>query len=91
MLSAFQNVLRLLVYFIADAVGIGSGGCDKKIQRLHSGIAGAFCHNIKEFSVGLGMQFIKDYSMNIESMLGIGFCRKYLIEAVCRNVHDTLL
>ena len=91
MLPAFQNVFRLLVNFIADAVGVRSGCGDEKIQRLHSGIAGAFGHNIKELSVRLRMQFIEHHSVDVETMLRIGFCRKHLIEAVGRDVHDTLL
>ena len=91
MLSAFQNVLCLLMYLIADAVSVRSGCGDEKIQRLHSGIAGTFCHNIKQLSVRLRMQFIKHNSVNVETMFTIGFSRKHLIEAVGRNVHDTLL
>ena len=90
-LSAFQNVLCLLMYLIADAIGIRSGCGNQEIQRLHSGIAGAFGHNIKQLSVRLRMQFIKHNSVNVETMLGIGFCRKHLIKAVGRDVHDTLL
>ena len=90
-LSAFQNVFRLLVYLIADAVGVCSGCGDEKIQRLHSGITGAFGHNIKQLSVRLRMQFIKHNPVNVETVLGVGFCRKHLIEAVGRDVHDTLL
>ena len=61
MFSAFQNILRFLVDFIADAVGIRSGCGDKRIQRLHSGIAGTFGHNIEQLSVRLFMQAIKKY------------------------------
>ena len=53
MFSAFQNILRFLVDFIADAVGIRSGCGNQEIQRLHSGIAGTFGHNIKQFPIGL--------------------------------------
>ena len=91
MLSAFQNVLCLLMYLIADAVSVRSGCGDEKIQRLHSRITGAFGHNIKQLSVRLRMKFIKYDSVNVKAMLGVGFCRKHLIEAVGRNVHDTLL
>ena len=91
MFSAFQNVFRLLVYLIADAVGVCSSCGDEKIQRLHSGIAGALCHNIEQLSVRLRMQFIKHNPVNVETMFAIGFSRKHLIEAVGRDVHDTLL
>lgn len=41
--------------------------------------------------VRLGMQFIEHHSVDVETMLGIGFSRKHLIEAVGWDVHDTLL
>ena len=41
--------------------------------------------------VRLRMQFIKHNPVNVETVLGIGFCRKHLIETVGRDVHDTLL
>ena len=53
MFSAFQNVLCFLVNFIADAVGVRSGSGNQEVQRLHSGIAGTFGHNIKQLSVRL--------------------------------------
>ena len=91
MFSAFQNVICLLMYLIADAVSVRSGSGNQEIQRLHSGITGAFGHNIKELSVRLRVKFIEHDPMDVEAMLGVGFCRKHLIEAVGRNVHDTLL
>ena len=91
MLSALQNVLCLLMNFIADAVGVRSGSGNQKIQRLHSRIAGAFGHNIKQLSVRLRMQFIKHNPVNVETVLGIGFCRKHLIKAVCWCVYNSFL
>lgn len=52
-LPAVKNVLRFLVNLIADGVCIISSSRDQKVERLHSGIAGAFGHNIKELSVRL--------------------------------------
>ena len=49
-----DDVLCLLVDLAADGLCIVAGRGDEKIQRLHSGITGAFGHNIKQFSVGLG-------------------------------------
>ena len=51
-----------------DAVLIFPGGGYKKIQRLHSSITRAFCHNIKEFSVWLGVKFVKHHAVGIETM-----------------------
>ena len=50
-------------------VGVCSGSGDQEIQRLHSGIAGAFGHNIKELSVGLSVQLIKYNTVDIEAVL----------------------
>ena len=91
MLSAFQNVLCFLVNFIADAVGVRSGSGNQEVQRLHSGIAGTFGHNIKQLSVRLRMQFIKHNPVNVETMFAIGFSRKHLIEAVCWCVYNSFL
>lgn len=84
------NVLRLLVTSVADGIRIISGSGDQEIQRLHSGVAGAFGHNIKEFSVRLSVQLVKYYAVDIEAVFGICFCGKYLIKAVRRFV-DPLL
>ena len=73
MLSALQNVLCLLMNFIADAVGVRSGCGNQEIQRLHSRITGTFGHNIKQFPIELRMQFIKHNSVNVETMFTIGF------------------
>ena len=91
MLSAFQNVLCLLMYLIADAVSVRSGSGNQEIQRLHSGITGTFSHDIKELSVRLRMKLIKHNPMDVEAMFGISFSGKYLIETVGWDVHDTLL
>ena len=53
-LAPFENVLRLLVLFVADGIGVRACRRDQKIQRLHSCVAGAFCHNVKELPVRLG-------------------------------------
>ena len=47
---------------------------NKIIQWLHTGIAGAFGHNIKKFSVGLGVELIEHHAMDIKAMLGICLC-----------------
>ena len=55
-----------------------------------SGITGALRHNIKELSVGLGVQLIEYDTVNIEAVLRVGLCRKDLVEAVRRRIHDSL-
>lgn len=47
--------------------------------------------NVKQLSIRLRVQFIEHDSVNVETVLGVGFSRKHLIEAVGRNIHDTLL
>ena len=79
------------MHLIADAVGVSSGSGNQEIQRLHSCIAGTFGHNIEQFPIGLRVKFIEHDPMDVEAMLGVGFCRKHLIKAVCRNVDDSLL
>ena len=91
MLSAFQNVFRLLMYLIADAVGIRSGCGNQEIQRLHSGIAGTFGHNIEQFPIGLRVKFIEHDPMDVEAMFGISFSGKHLIKAVCWCVYNSFL
>ena len=64
-----KNILCLLVRFVANAVGVRSGGGYEEIQRLHTRVTGAFRHNIKQLSVRLGVKFIKNYTVNIETVL----------------------
>ena len=82
MFSAFQNILCLLVNFIADAVGIRSGCGNQEIQRLHSRITGAFGHNIEQFPIGLRVKFIEHNPVDVEAVFGISFGGKHLIKAV---------
>ena len=71
--SALQNIFCLLMRFITNRMRVRPSRGDEKIQRLHSRITGTFGHNIKQLSVRLRMQFIKYHSVNVETMLGIGF------------------
>jgi len=54
--AALQNVLGLLVCFVADGADVGASGGDEKIEWLHPGVAGAFGYDIEEFPVGLALQ-----------------------------------
>ena len=71
MLAPFQNVESLLVRLVADGLRIRPGGRDEEIQRLHTSVPGAFGHDIEEFSVGLGMEFIEHHPVYVEAVLGI--------------------
>ena len=89
-LPAFQEVLCFLVRFIADGFRVRPGGRYKEIQRLHPRVAGALGHNVKELPVRLGMQLIKDHTVDIEPVLRVRLCRQYLVETVRRQIHDPL-
>ena len=77
--------------FIADAVCVSTGSGDQKVQRLHAGVAGALRHDVEKLSVGLCVQLVEDYAVDVEAVLGIRFRRQHLVEAVRRRVNDALL
>lgn len=87
----FQNVHCFLVDLVADGIGIIPRGRNQKVQRLPSGIAAAFGHNIKQLPVWLGVQFIKDHAAGVEAVLAGDVCRQYLINAAGRLVDQALL
>ena len=62
------------MHLIADGVGVVSGSSDQEIQRLHPGVPGALEHNVKELSVGLGMQLIENDAVGVEAMLVRHIC-----------------
>ena len=68
-LASLDDVLGFLVNLIADGLCIVAGRGDEEIQRLHTGIAGAFRHDIKEFAIWLGMQLIEHHAVGIETVL----------------------
>ena len=68
-LSPFQNILRFLVGLVADGLRIRPCRCDEEVKRLHSCIAGAFRHNVKELAIRLRMKFVKHNAVNIEAVL----------------------
>ena len=68
-LPAFCDINGFLVYLVADGVGVVACCGDQEIQRLHPGITRALEHDIKEFPIGLGVQFIEDHTVGIEAVL----------------------
>ena len=54
-LPAVQDIQRLGVQLIADALLVGAGRGDQEVQRLFTGVAGAFGQDIVELAVGLGI------------------------------------
>ena len=89
-LPSIHNIQRLGVQFIADALLIRSGRGYNKKQRLLTGIAGAFGHNVIEFPVRLGMDFIKDETGNIQSVFRTCLSGKHLIEPGIPVIDDPL-
>ena len=79
------------MYLITDGVRIIPGCCNKKIQRLHTGITRTLGHYIIEFSIWLGVQLIKDYSVCIKAMLVCNIRRQNLVGTVGRLIDDLLL
>ena len=79
------------MHLIADGVGVVPGSSDQEIQRLHPGIAGTLEHDVKELSVGLGMQLVKDHPVGIKAVLVRHICRQYLVGGVGRQIGDLLL
>ena len=66
-LPAVEDALCFLVDFITNGVCIISGSSNQEIQWLHSGIAGAFSHYIKEFPIRLSVQLIKYHTVYIKT------------------------
>ena len=75
---------------IADRVRIRPGGGNQEIEWLHTCVTRSLCHNVKELSVRLCMKLIKYNSVDVKAVLGVGFCRKHLVEAVCRYINNPL-
>nr|DAO53593.1 MAG TPA: hypothetical protein [Caudoviricetes sp.] len=90
-LPAGNDVLRFLVYLVADGLRIVARCGDKEIQRLHSGVAGAFGHDIKQLAIGLRMQFVKHHTMSIETVLVAHIGRKHLVYTSRRLINEPLL
>ena len=90
-LPALKDVLGLLVRLVANGVGVGPGSGNQEVQRLHSGIARALGHDIKELPVGLRVQLVEHDAVDVEAMLRVGLRRQHLVEAVGGLVDDPLL
>ena len=73
--------LRFLVYLIADGLRIVARCGDEEIQRLHSGVTGAFSHDIKQLAVGLGMQFVKHHAVGVETVLVAYIGGEHLVDS----------
>ena len=54
---------------VTDGLCICPRRRDEEIERLHSRIARAFRHNVKEFAVRLRVQFVEHDTVDVESVL----------------------
>lgn len=90
-LAPLDDVLGLLVDLIADGLCIVSGRGDEEIQRLHTSIAGAFGHDIKELAVRLRVQFIKYHTVGIKSVLIADIGREHLVDTARWLINEPLL
>ena len=89
--ATLDDVLGLLVDLIADGLRIVARRGDEEIQRLHTGVAGAFRHNIKELPVGLGVQFIEHHAVGVEAVLVADIGRKHLVDTARWLINEPLL
>ena len=90
-LAPLDDVLGLLVDLIADGFRIVAGRGDEEIQRLHTGVAGAFGHNIKELAVRLGVQLIEHHAVGVETVLITDIGREHLVDTARWLINEPLL
>ena len=90
-LATLNDIFCFLMYLIADGLRIIAGCGNEEIQRLHTGIAGAFGHDIKEFAVGLGVQLIEYHTVCIEAVLVADISREYLVDTARWLINEPLL
>ena len=90
-LASLDDVLGLLVDLIADGLRIVAGRGNEKVQRLHTGVAGAFGHNIKELAVRLGVQLIEHHAVGIETVLVAHIGREHLVDTARWLIDEPLL
>ena len=91
MLAAFQNVHGLRVYPVADGILVRACGGNDEVERLLSGRAGAFGHNIKELSVRLAQQLVKYAAVDVVAVLGSNLRGQGLIDGSGRRINEAFL
>lgn len=72
-------------------VGVVTCCGNEEVQRLHTSIAGALGHNIKQLSVWLRVQLIKDNTVGIEAVLITNVSRKHLVDTSRRLIDKPFL
>lgn len=56
------------MHLITDGVGYVASRSDQKRQRLPLAVPGTLEHGVKEFPIGLSVQFIEDHPVSVETM-----------------------
>ena len=90
-LASLNDVFGFLVNLIADGLRIVAGRGDEEIQRLHTSVAGAFRHNIKELAVRLGVQLIEYHAVGIEAVLVADIGGEHLVDTARWLINEPLL
>ena len=90
-LASLNDVFGFLVNLIADGLRIVAGRGDEEIQRLHTSVAGAFRHNIKELAVRLGVQFVKHHAVGVETVLITDIGGEHLVDTARWLINEPLL
>ena len=90
-LATLDDILGLLVNFIADGFRIVAGRGDEEIQRLHTSVAGAFGHNIKEFAVRLRVQLIEHHAVGVETVFVADIGGEHLVDTARWLINEPLL
>ena len=90
-LPTLDDVLGLLVDLVADGLRIVASRGNEEVQRLHTGIAGALGHDIKELTIRLGVQLIEHHTVGVESVFVSDIGGKHLVDTARWLINEPLL
>ena len=89
--ATLNDIFCFLMYLIADGLRIIAGRSDEEIQRLHTGIAGVFRHDIKELAVRLRVQFIEHHAVGVEAVFVADIGGKHLVDTARWLINEPFL
>lgn len=90
-LASLDDILCFLVDLIADGLCIVAGRGDEEIQRLHTGVAGAFGHDVKELAIGLRVQFVEHHAVGVETVLVADIGGEHLVDTARWLINEPFL
>ena len=90
-LTAFQNIHGLRVYLVADGILVGASSGDDEVERLLSGCARAFGHDVEQLPVRLAQQLVEYAAVDVVAVLRSDLRRKGLIDGSGRRINKALL